>query len=128
MVPFVIVCLMAVSLGGCGLDEAATDTANHRTIATANHRTIDTANHRTIDTTRSTTHDRTADATTVANCTEHEIHSNACHPPYWFLEAAEQECGASHHVVDFSAGLGHPQSPCANLGNDHAKFTCCPKG
>ena len=109
MVRFVVVCLMAVSLGGCGSDDS--DDSDGAATATS-----DTAN------------DTTIDATTMGTCTEHEINSNACHPSSWFLDLAETECGASHHVVDFSAGLGHPQSPCANLGNDHAEFKCCLRG
>ena len=44
------------------------------------------------------------DSPDMGNCTEHEINSNACHPSSWFLDMAETECGAAHHVVDFSAG------------------------
>jgi len=103
MVRFVVVCLMALSLCGCGPDNSDGTTGT----------TSDTAN------------DTTGDDSTLGTCTEHELNSNACHPSSWFLDLAEAECGASQHVVEFSAGLGHPESPCADSGYDHATFECC---
>ena len=99
MVRFIVVCLMAVSLGGCGSNDSDSSTSAGD-----------------------------APVADIGTCTEHEINSNACHPSSWFLDLAETECGASHYVVDFSAGLGHLQSPCANSGDDHAEFKCCLKG